>query len=258
MRSLIACLLCIVCCDANISECHSELLYPGVYHRTINAGAENTIEVVVVEPHTTKIAIVSSISSQNASLYNFDVGSDLSITDYYHYTHPIAMVTGGYLLSFSPPVPLGAIVIKGRTLSRPIHTWVGEGWFCTDGNEWSIKGDNMRETRSSDCIQSGPLLISRGTLRYQLKETFSEGEGRVFSYSERQVFVCTTDDGSLVLGVSTSPMRLDVLSDNIKDKLNCDNAIGLTGGDTAAMYYGRRLLGHDTLPLTSVIAVLKN
>jgi hypothetical protein len=207
--------------------------------------------------HIITAKVISSLSLSNASKYGFDAGSSMTLSDYYFSTKPIALVPGGFISSFSPPVPLGAIFINGRSISKPINTYLGAGMFCDDNGKYFIGDFNVINTQSfSDCIQSGPLFIQQGNVRYDSVSEISPDEQKLVRSVQMQTFACLTKTHDLILGISTE-VKLDTFAEALKDKLGCFDAIRFTGYTTAGLYYWNGLVGYDRYPLTSVIALFR-
>jgi uncharacterized protein YigE (DUF2233 family) len=167
------------------------------------------------------------------------------------------VISGGYMASFSPPRPLGFIKVDGKQIGSPHTSWLGTGMFCTDGQH--VKIGPFEELKSDknfpDCIQSGPLLINDGLVRYDSGEKVSAGEEKLVSSVQEQAFICIDSNNKVILGVS-EPIRLDEFSQLLSSKLNCQNALRLTGQRTAGLQTRLKLFGYDEFPLYSVIAVL--
>jgi hypothetical protein len=240
----------------------SDIIYPGVDHQVIratsdaqHATSDAQIDVVSIAQNPNIVVnILSSSSISNSAQYNFKTGGSYTITDYYYHVKPLAIVAGGHLSSFSPPIAIGEIMIKGLLVS-PIINWAGSGIFCTSPKGWVIEAKGkVIDQDDTDCIQSAPILIQDGQVRFGPSHSPSRDAALAYNF-QNQSFVCITYDSKLILGVSTL-MRLDLLAEDLKSKLDCKSALSLTGGDTAALYYGGRLVGSDSLPLTSVIAVI--
>lgn len=199
--------------------------------------------------------IISSSSTTDSAQYDFKADGSYTITDYYYHPkpRPLAVLAGGLLSSYSPPVAAGEIIIRGLLVS-PLQNWAGSGIFCANQNYYTIEPSGAGSTENNaDCIQSRPLLVQ--DVRFGPGHSPSRGGPPTYDYG-KQSFVCITNDGKLMLGVS-SPIRLDLLAEDLRKILNCRDALSMTNHETAALYYGDHLVGSDSLPLTSVIAVFK-
>jgi uncharacterized protein YigE (DUF2233 family) len=170
---------------------------------------------------------------------------------------PNLVISGGYMSSFSPPRPLGLVKVDGKQIGSPHTSWLGTGMFCTDGRQVKIApfGQLSSNNTFTDCIQSGPLLISDGIVRYDNDKEIGAGEEKLVSSVQEQAFICIDSNYKVKLGVS-DPIRLDEFSRFLSTKLNCQDALRLTGQRTAGLQTRSKLFGYDEFPLYSVIAVL--
>jgi hypothetical protein len=151
----------------------------GVQFRTVLVPDDGKLFVVVLGNNNETNAtarVISSSSTNNAKKYGFEVASSMTLSDYYFSTGAIAAVSGGFIASFSPPVPLGAIFVDGRQVSLEISTWLGTGMFCDSKNKYYVGlYDSGKAHLFADCIQAGPLFIQGGNLRYD-SEVNNQGE----------------------------------------------------------------------------------
>jgi hypothetical protein len=151
----------------------------GVQFRTVLVPDDGKLFVVVLGNNNETDAtarVISSSSTNNAKKYGFEVASSMTLSDYYFSTGAIAAVSGGFIASFSPPVPLGAIFVDGRQVSRETSTWLGTGMFCDSKNKYYVGlYDSGKAHLFADCIQAGPLFIQGGNLRYD-SDVSNQGE----------------------------------------------------------------------------------
>jgi hypothetical protein len=247
----------VFCCYCSLAPATAEQLTAGVRHESIAVAGGGVIDVIVVEDQKARARVISSLSTSNARTYGFNVAGSMTISDYYFDANPIAVVSGGFLRRYSPPTPSGMLIINNRQISRETLTWSGKGMFCADDQGYFVgRFDQDKANSYSDCVQSGPLFIEDGNVRYEAESKISEEEINWVNQIVMQAFVCVASDGNLVFGVSTA-MGLDFFAKLAKKRLKCVNAIRLTGDDTAGLYYARNLIGNDDLPLTSVIAIFQ-
>lgn len=211
-------------------------------HDTINNNS--TLDYIIFDPTKFRLKVV--VPEQYKSYF---------ISDFQAKTKAMLILTGGYLSEFSPPRPLGFVRSRGRTLSPSISTWLGGGVFCTDGKKILVqKFDQQIANTYPDCIQSGPLIIENGALRYKAGMPLQAGEEKLVRSVQEQTFLCNDSRGRVALGVS-SPIKMDELASYLKEKLGCVNAIRFSGQETAGMIVKNHLYGNESLPLYSVVAV---
>ncbi|MCI0565263.1 MAG: phosphodiester glycosidase family protein [Nitrososphaera sp.] len=207
---------------------------------------------VTVNPATSVFRVLASGAGRTGSSRARYLG------DYIGEQNAKIVVSGGYMSSFSPPKALGLVKVNGQLISSPHTTWLGAGMVCTDGGMPKIaKYDELKSTSLTDCLQSGPLLIDGGDVRYLKPDLdIDPGEKKLVNSEQNQAFICVAENKDIKLGVSDK-IRLDDFSKFLKEKneLKCHDALRLTGHFTAGLQIGRDLYGNDEYPLPSVIAV---
>jgi hypothetical protein len=235
----------------------SEAGSSGISHRRIRLERGGSLDIVVVEKGSAKVKVVSSISSSSARTFGFEVGSNMTITDYADNTDALAVVSGGFMSSFRPPSPLGEIVISGRRVSPPHNSWLTTGMLCANERNVYVGEFNTDKIGlHDDCIQTGPIFIHDDQLRYTQDSSYSSDEMALVRSIQEQAFLCVTSTNTLILGTS-SAMGLASLGRLAKDTLHCSTALRLTGYETTGLIYDGKLVGNDKLPLTSVIAIFE-
>ena len=111
---------------------------------------------------------VRIVSSHSLALKN-DSNSHLggyNLSEYQKLTNSPLVLSGGYLSSWQPALPLGLVKVNGVQANRPHLSWLVDGLFCTNGKEVIIdKYSSIEQTRNwLDCLQAGPLLIKDGKI----------------------------------------------------------------------------------------------
>lgn len=211
---------------------------------------EGVASVVTIDPKRSTLKVLVAIGGAESPRALF-------LGDYYRRSKAKVIISGGYMSSFSPPTPLGLVKVDGTEIGRPHKTWIGTGMFCTDGRQVKIgRFDQLKSDKFTDCIQSGPLLIENGTVRYNGNEDIGSGEQRLVDSVQEQAFICIDQEHKIKLGVS-DPIRLDDFSHILLDKLKCQDALRLSGGASAGLQAQSDLVGNDELPLHNVIAVFQ-
>lgn len=161
------------------------------------------------------------------------------------------------MASFSPPRSLGFVKINGDIVSRKVETWIGRGLFCTSGKRVFIgEFDSNRAASFPDCLQSGPLLVKNGVVKYNSDSDVDKGERRLLASEQEHSFVCVLKSGDTAIGIS-SRMKLDRFADALASDVGCQVALRLTGASTAGLSVRGKIYGNDELPLSTVISVFK-
>lgn len=239
-------------CDGAAKKPISEQpIYKGAtYSRIQLPGAQaGCANFVTIDPSASLFRVLESGGGKSGS------SRALYLGDYIGRDDAKIIVSGGYMSSFSPPKPLGLVKVKGIQINPPHTTWLGKGMFCTDGRQIKIGSFELKSAEAfSDCLQSGPLLIRDGKVRYDADAPIESGEDKLVNSVQSQAFICVDANDQVKLGVS-DPIQLDAFSRFLKTELKCRDALRLTGHFTAGLQIGPKLHGSDEFPLPSVIAV---
>jgi hypothetical protein len=167
----------------------------------------------------------------------------------------LAMVNGGYLRSFAPPRPLGLVRVNGRNLSSPNSTWLGDGMICMNNKQIVISAFRQEEvSKNRDCLQSAPVIISKGLNRYSPMSSLESGEMKLVEARQEQSFVCVDKNNNIILGFSEKIALKDLVPALISN-LSCESAIRMSGHDTAGLVIGTRLYGNTDLQIHNAIGV---
>lgn len=180
-----------------------------------------------------------------------------SLEEYLRRYDAMAVLSGGYIDSYSPPTPLGFVKSDGVVIHGLHRSWLVEGLFCSDaGRARIILIDNTDvPSQFRDCVQAGPVLLLGGA-QPNLPGRQGEGYARLAKRSDEQTFVCISERQEVVLGV-TSKMRLEDLVATLKrPEFLCVDAIRMTAWDSAGLQIGDLLYGKDAYLFPSAIGVL--
>jgi uncharacterized protein YigE (DUF2233 family) len=170
----------------------------------------------------------------------------------------LAILSGGYMESFEPPVGLGYLRVAGDELKRSHRSWLTTGMFCITGTTWRIVAVSpvAQPPDEGDCLQAGPFLVQDGQNRYRNATGLGDGEARLAVSSQDNAFLCIDDRGRLHLGHVHGGTTTEVAA-ALKDHLACQQALRLSGSITAGLWtWQDGLSGHNQVLLTNAIAVL--
>jgi len=239
-------------CDGSAKKTiSSKPIYKGATYSMIPFpdGQAGCAYFVTIDPATSVFRVLASGGGSAGSPRALYLG------DYIGRENSKIIVSGGYMSSFSPPKALGLVKVSGTQISPPHTTWLGLGMFCTNGRKTKVGlfGELYSDKSFTDCLQSGPLVIDGGKVRYP-KPDIEPGEKKLVTSEQNQSFICVDVNNKVKLGVSDE-IQLDAFSGFLKEKLKCKDALRLTGHFTAGLQIGRDLHGNDEYPLPSVIAV---
>jgi hypothetical protein len=178
------------------------------------------------------------------------------LNDYRTLHNAEAVLSGGYIASFSPPTPLGLIKSDWTVVNAPHESWLTDGYFCSEPGRAQIqRWIDLAAFR--DCLQAGPILLLQGEPPKDLGRSRRPGSYKKLENSvQEQAFICTVMPNELILGV-TDKINLPALVDFLSRKeTGCTDAIRLTGEQTAGLVLSDKEFGHDDYLFPSVIAVM--
>jgi hypothetical protein len=182
--------------------------------------------------------------------------SGFSLEDYKRLYGALAVMSGGYLSSFAPPMPFGLVKSDNVLTSSTHKSWLTEGVYCAGPIKTIIelwnRNPNIEEFR--DCLQSGPMLLYNGDA---ILDAGSRAPGymRLAQDSQNQAFICTSSNNETIIGI-TEATDFSILIPFLKDKVGCINALRLTGRDTAGLIVNDILYGSDQYLLPNALAVV--
>lgn len=182
---------------------------------------------------------VRIVSSHSLALKN-DSNSHLggyNLSEYQKLTNSPLVLSGGYLSSWQPALPLGLVKVNGVQANRPHLSWLVDGLFCTNGKEVIIdKYSSIEQTRNwLDCLQAGPLLIKDGKIIIAVNDK----NEKLLRSKQEQAFIGYDDHNHCFLGVTSKMTLLNIIdflrSSHENGGLGCTNAIRLSGHVTAGL-----------------------
>jgi hypothetical protein len=171
---------------------------------------------------------------------------------------PTMALSGGYLSEFSPTIPLGLVRAGGQELNPMHQSWLTTAMFCSTGRSWSVgAAESMDPSQFSDCLQAGPLMLHGGVNQYSDVSNVGEPEMRLLQSMQPQPFLCTDQDGSLVIGVAENGTLLQLIA-ALQSRLRCVNAMRLSGSDMTGLWsQSGGLVGSSSIRLANAIAVFQ-
>ncbi len=206
-------------------------------------------------------SIVRVISPRSTAYVKSDqtpsIRDGLFLLDLVKRHRPLAILSGGYLSSFSPPRALGLLKVAGKRISGGHRSWLTTGMFCTSGDRYKILPATGLEVAElfPDCVQAGPYLVRDGVNRYKSLDMVGSGEREVALAQQSQVFLCITRNDNLILGFVDGGNSVGVASFAHAD-LGCVDALRLSGGITAGLWsVDVGFLGNNEVQLTDAIAI---
>lgn len=157
-----------------------------------------------------------------------------TVLEYQKLSKSYVALSGGFMKSFYPPLPLGLVKSNGKILNRPHNTLFFSGLFCSQRGGLTIVPYMGKDATISwdHCLQSGPLLVYGE--RSALDEAKNYPEDFFYKPTNR-AFLAVDQQGRVLLAVTgktTIPALVDLLQRPTEQGgLECWAALNLSGVD---------------------------
>jgi Phosphodiester glycosidase len=151
----------------------------------------------------------------------------------------VAVLSGGFLASFYPPIPIGLVKVKGTVVNRffkPDDVITGM-LALADGRPVIQPAADFSHERWEECLQSGPVIVAGGRTTVPTSPQTKAAKYLVEALASRAVVART---GSDVLLIHADPVRLKSLADFVARSksdggLGAIDALNLSGASTAGL-----------------------
>ena len=225
-----------------------------------NSGVD--VSYVRVSPQDFDVRVLTASVSGDAQfskpLYSDRLASGYSLQDYQNRYGAFVVLSGGYIDSYSPPTPLGLVKSNGIQIGAVQHSWLVDGFFCSDVEHVAIVpvNDDATLVASRDCVQSGPLLLlGQKRVIDPAREGLAEFKNFEGAPQER-TFACLAGNGDVIIGLTGKIDLQKLVLALLEPEFNCKDAIAFMGSESAGLRVGDTLLGADDLLFPSAIAVM--
>ncbi len=141
----------------------------------------------------------------------------------------IAIINGGFSSHLEYPIPVGALHIKGKTVSKPnLTATVFNQVFCIKKNrQVDILPVSIGTKNCESFVQAGPELINDGTAQ-TLTDKFKDQK------AERSA-ICIRENGDFIL-IKTEQMLFSRLQEILLEpEFSCLKAMALSGGNQSGL-----------------------
>ena len=187
----------------------------------------------------------------------------LPLEEYASWTKAKVVLSGGYFSSYSPPRALGLVYKEGKVISKLHHSWLTNAVLCIDDrNNANIVyiNEHQAPAPNSNCLQAGPMLVFDRKVAFTTEEATSSVGKSLMSGLQEQSFICISDHGQVVMGVSeaTSLELLEQILAGEREKggLSCKAAMRLTGSVSAGLYIDGKLhVGNGDILLPDALSL---
>jgi len=212
----------------------------------------NLFDVRVLSP-------MVGVASQKSSADPERAARGFFLQDYLRRFSALAVSSGGYIESYSPPTALGLVKSDGIIVSREHSSWLTEAVFCSDSGRAIIEvvGPSADRAAFRDCLQAGPLIVYNGRIPIDLPSRRTTGFQKLSASVQEQCFLCLDANQHVLIGVADK-MDLNTLSSALmRPEVGCVNALRLTGQDTAGLRTKNNLYGNDDYLFPNAVGVLR-
>ena len=150
-------------------------------------------------------------------------------------------LSGGYLASFVPAIPLGGVVVGGEKVNGGVRDTFLNGVIRSDGRSRVIERYGGVPEDAVDLLQSGPLLVKEGHVAVNdvFEGSLSDEEKRSVEGERSRAFVGLGPDNRVVMGVTDSVSLADLAEVLVRPRseggLGVVSALNLSGGATRGL-----------------------
>lgn len=212
-----------------------------------------------VDPLIHHLAIVtpSTPEASHPSPKSSYVGGGYTLAEFAKDFNASVVISGGYMNSFAPPVPLGLVKSAGVVLNGPHNSWLFNGLICVAQTQVQIEPySNVDQTiKCRDSLQAGQLLVQNG--RKVL--VVDDRNNKLINVSQERAFVCTDAGHRVIMGVTGKMEEMPLADLLLRPPFNCVDAISLSGQATAGILIlnigANGQLGSTGSPLPNAIIV---
>jgi hypothetical protein len=186
----------------------------GIELQRIELQGEHTAHIAWVDLDIRKVRVlVPGFDRLNILEQRLDRITGLPIKGYLVESMSQLVLSGGFMSSFFPPIPLGYVQIDGRAVNRKHVSRQLNGVFCAAPGRAAVTlwDSDFDPVLWRDCLQGGPLLISD---RVNILD--ASGLPDVFVYEPLdRAFVGVDEGGRVALGI-VEDIRLDELAELLR------------------------------------------
>jgi hypothetical protein len=195
-------------------------------------GKPVSLTAVRIAPRTRRLEIGMPEGSQSGD----------TLVGFQRRNKAVVAISGGFMKSYYPPIPLGMVKHAGTVLNRGVKSDLLTGILLAKGKKISIVPYSQDQCNSEwrECLQSGPLLASGGVAAKLLPDkTDSKSTQTMVSGRYIRAFVAILPGDEVLLGI-TGEVSLPALQEYLlrpanRGGLGCTAAINLSGNVSAGL-----------------------
>lgn len=222
-------------------------------HNVFLRVALDHFNIRVATPRVPKFGVANQTSGQNPER----TPRGFFLEDYIYRYDALAAISASYVLTFSPPTPLGQIKSDGMLVGTPHSSWATEGVFCSDDGRASIEvaTRSLADMDYRDCLQVGPILLRDNAVPTGLPSSTASGSDydKMISGQVGHSIACIDNTGHVLLGLIGRIPLSELVTALRQPPLNCASAIRLQPG---GMRVKSDLYGTDSYLHPSALVVV--
>jgi hypothetical protein len=207
--------------------------------------------------HHVAIVTPSTPDSSNSSEKSSYIEGGYTLAEFAEIFDANAVLSGGYLSSFAPPLPLGLVKSAGTLLNRPHVSWLLNGLICVGPSQLQIEPySNLEQAaKCQDSLQAGQLLIQNGKKVLAVNDRNT----KLVNVVQERAFVCTDTGHRVIIGVTAKVREMPLADVLLSQPFHCVDAISLSGQMTAGILLPsigvNGTMGSTDFPLPNAIIV---
>jgi hypothetical protein len=183
-----------------------------------------------------------------------------TLSEFQRLTGAKLTLSGGFMASFLPPIPLGLVKRNGVLINRAAGGDLLTGVIAIRSGRPSIRPWNgFKADRRDGCLQSGPLLLENGHIALATPSELQPSARTLIERPfARAALVQALSD--VIAMLVTEPVALAALVNFVTREFGPGAAaVNLSGANSAGLVVAvgtaRQTAGHDTLLLANAVVV---
>jgi hypothetical protein len=162
------------------------------------------------------------------------------LSSYLDHYGALAVISGGFLKSFYPPIPLGFVMRARTVLNRATRDDLLNGLLTVrNGRPFIGPFSEAAAAGADDGLQSGPLLVRGGQSALPRSDSLTAASRALIERASERAFVAVLSDDRLVIGHTEPTTLADLVSVLTKAPatggFGCVDALNLSGSTSAGL-----------------------
>jgi hypothetical protein len=163
-----------------------------------------------------------------------------ALSSFLEHSGALAVVSGGFLKSFYPPIPLGFVMRARTVVNRASRDDLQTGLLTVrNGRPFIGPFSETATAGADDGLQSGPLLVRGGQSALPRSEGLTATTRGLIERASQRAFVAVLADDRVLIGLTEPTTLPDLVSVLTKAPsvggLGCVDALNLSGSTAAGL-----------------------